>query len=221
MVATRPRKKSAVADHRPRVARERRARTRARILAAAMDVFAAKGPDAPVIDDFIRAAGIARGTFYAYFTSTDELLDATSAWLEDSLIHSIQAEISAMDDPVLRLATGVRLWLRWSIEDRAWSTFVVRSRFRGPLVERQLTADLRLGLASGAFKAPSVSIARDLVVGTILETMRRIVDEKVPASLPEDLARLILRALGLSERLAAKAIGAPAPRIKRPNPALP
>lgn len=186
-----------------------------------MDVFAAQGPDAPVIDDFIRAAGIARGTFYAYFTSTDELLDATSAWLEDSLIHSIEAEIARTDDPVLRLATGVRLWLRWSIEDRAWSAFVVRSRFRGPLVERQLTADLRLGLASGDFKAPSVAIARDLVVGTILETMRRIVDGRVPASTPEDVTRLILRALGLNERAAARAIAVPARKIRRPNPAPP
>lgn len=220
MAAARTRKKPAAADHRPRVALQRRARTRARILAAAMDVFAEKGPDAPVIDDFIRAAGIARGTFYAYFTSTHELLEATSAWLEDGLIHSIQAEIAGTGDPVLRLATGVRLWLRWSIEDRAWSAFVVRSRFRGPLVERQLTSDLRLGLASGAISAPSVSIARDLVVGTILETMRRIVDGRVSASIPEDVTRLILRALGLNERAVGRAIAAPAPRIRRPNPTL-
>jgi len=194
---------------------------RARILAAAMDVFAEKGPDAPVIDDFVRAAGIARGTFYSYFTSTEELLTAVSAWLEDSLIRSIEAQIGALDDPVLRMATGMRLWLRWSIEDRAWSAFVVRSRFRGPLVERRLNTDLRDALDAGLLRFPSVPMARDLVVGTILQTMRRIIDGRVPASLPEDTTRLILRGLGLGDRAAARAVRAPAPVISRPSPAAP
>lgn len=221
MAIARPRGKTSGRDHRPRVARQRRARMRARILAAAMDVFAEKGPDAPVIDDFVRAAGIARGTFYSYFTSTEELLTAVSAWLEDSLIRSIEAQIGALDDPVLRMATGMRLWLRWSIEDRAWSAFVVRSRFRGRLVERRLNTDLRDALDAGLLQFPSVPMARDLVVGTILQTMRRIVDGRVPASLPEDTTRLILRGLGLGDRAAARAVRAPAPVIGRPTPAAP
>ena len=44
-------------DHRTRVGRERSARTETRILEAALGVFADMGPDAPKIDDFVRAAG--------------------------------------------------------------------------------------------------------------------------------------------------------------------
>jgi hypothetical protein len=65
-----------------------------------------------------------------------------------------------------------------------------------------------------------VSIARDLVVDTILETMRRIIDSRVSASIPEDVTRLILRALGLNERSVARTIAAPAHKIRRPNPTL-
>ena len=61
-------------DHRTRVGRERRERTQARIIEAALRVFAEKGPDAPIIDDFIKAAGVARGTFYNYFPSKDAIL---------------------------------------------------------------------------------------------------------------------------------------------------
>ena len=50
----------AAVDHRTRVGRERRARTQARILETALGVFAVKGPSTPVIDDFIKAAGVAR-----------------------------------------------------------------------------------------------------------------------------------------------------------------
>ncbi|MEY2866979.1 MAG: hypothetical protein RIQ43_1005, partial [Pseudomonadota bacterium] len=53
-------------DHRTRVGQERSNRTRLRILEAAMRVFAEKGPDAPVIQDFIIAADMSRGTFYNY-----------------------------------------------------------------------------------------------------------------------------------------------------------
>jgi hypothetical protein len=51
----------AVVDSQTCVARQRRARTRARISGVAVQVFATKAPDTPVIDDLIRAAGSARG----------------------------------------------------------------------------------------------------------------------------------------------------------------
>ena len=69
-----------------RVGAQRRSRTRAQIITSAMAVFAAKGPDAPVIDDFILAAGISRGTFYNHFRTVPELLQATSELLTEELV---------------------------------------------------------------------------------------------------------------------------------------
>jgi len=46
---------------------EKRKRTRVELIAAAFRVFADKGFEAPVIDDFIIASGLSRGTFYNYF----------------------------------------------------------------------------------------------------------------------------------------------------------
>ena len=74
-----------------------------------MGVFAEKGLDAPVIDDFIRAAGVARGTFYNHFASTDELLEAVTRMLEDNVMRSTLAAIGEIEDPVRRFATGIRL----------------------------------------------------------------------------------------------------------------
>src|ERR1700692_2087066 len=94
-------------NHRTTVGPRRRARTEGKILEAAVHVFASKGPDAPVIDDFIKAAGIARGTFYNYFKSTRELLTATSTWLTDDLVQSIEKEISSFKDAVIRHGMGM------------------------------------------------------------------------------------------------------------------
>ncbi|HNN08489.1 MAG TPA: helix-turn-helix domain-containing protein, partial [Azospira sp.] len=59
-------------DHRTRVGQERRERTRAKLLAAALPVFAKHGADAAIIDSIIQQAGVARGTFYNYFRTNDE-----------------------------------------------------------------------------------------------------------------------------------------------------
>jgi AcrR family transcriptional regulator len=173
-----------------------------------------------VIDDFIRAAGVARGTFYNYFTSTQELLTATTKSLEDALIRRILAQLEAVDDPVLRLALGVRMWLRWSQQDLAWCAFIVRSRFRGELVERQLLSDLRDGRRRGAFSFDSAAAARDLVVGTVLEAMNRFMTARVSRSYPDDVARTILQGLKLDPRSIARClrVGIPEVSVERTVP---
>ncbi|HEX7373643.1 MAG TPA: TetR/AcrR family transcriptional regulator [Steroidobacteraceae bacterium] len=217
MAAKRKTRPPAITGHRTRVGQERRARTRSHIIATALQVFAAKGPDTPVIDDFIRAAGVARGTFYNYFTSTQDLLTAVSTSLEDDLIRAIESEIGALEDPALRLATGLRLWLRWSQSDPTWCGFVVRSRFRGAMVERTLQKDLLDGRKAGALEFASVEAARDVVVGTVLEAMHRILTTRVSRSYPDEVARCVLQALGIERRTVTRLLDRPLPALNRPG----
>ena len=211
-----PPRKPRVVGHRTRVGIERRARTRSRIVAAALRVFAEKGTDSPVIDDFIREAGVARGTFYNYFTRTEQLLLAVSRSLEDDLMLSIEAEMSDLQDPVARLATGMRLWLGWARADPVWCAFIVKSRFRGALVEQQLHADLKNARQAGAFNFPSLEVARDLVVGTILEAMSRIMTTPVSKAYSDGVARGILTGLGLDVTRTNQLLKTPVPRLRRP-----
>lgn len=206
----------AEADHRPRVARERRERTRARILESALAVFADKGPDAPRIEDFIRAAGIARGTFYNYYRSTEELLEAMSHVLEDDLIRSITAELEPLDDPLERLATGIRLWLQRAAGSPVWCRFVVRVRRRAESVERELGRDLRESMQAGLIRVIDVHVARDLVVGTILEAMNRMTSQRVPKNYATGVAQAILEGLGADRRRIRSLLSRPAPAMKRP-----
>jgi AcrR family transcriptional regulator len=206
-------------DHRARVGRERCDRTHGQILAAAVEVFARKGPDAPVIEDFIRAAGVARGTFYNYYRSTEELLQAASRRLEDELILAIEMEMSALTDPVQRLTMGIRLWMKKARSDPEWCSFTVRNRRHGALVERQLTRDLRAGLRAGAFSFQDVQVARDLVVGTIREAMGRMMDGGSSATHIDDVAAMILRALGLREHTITRALKMPLSVVQVAAPA--
>jgi AcrR family transcriptional regulator len=64
----------------------KREERRAHILACALEVFAEKGYHSSSVEDIIKRAGVARGTFYLYFGSKravfDELLDDLFAMLD-------------------------------------------------------------------------------------------------------------------------------------------
>ncbi|HVN45677.1 MAG TPA: TetR/AcrR family transcriptional regulator [Steroidobacteraceae bacterium] len=202
-------------NHRTRTGQARRAQTQQRIISAALEVFAARGPDAPIIDDFIRAAGVSRGTFYNYYRSTGELLEATTKWLGDDLMESIEGEIGGLTDPITRLTTGLRLWLRMSESDPLWCAFTVRASDVGGLVKEKLGGDLRNGRRRGLLDFPSLDSAYDLVVGTVRESMRRIIARRPRRNHDVEVVRIILRGLGLAPAAIEQALARPVPRLRR------
>src|SRR5438034_7440402 len=114
-------------DHRARTGAARREATRAKLLGAAVRVFAEKGLDAPQIDDFIAAAGVARGTFYNYFKTSAEVLDVVTAELTDEVLSTIELHVQSLDDPLERVVTGCRLYMQIAVDHPAWGAFVTHS----------------------------------------------------------------------------------------------
>jgi AcrR family transcriptional regulator len=71
----------------------KRDRTRCAIVEAAIEIIAAKGLDAASIDELMRAAGMARGTFYNYFQSRDEVLAAVVYTLQSQIRDTVEKSI--------------------------------------------------------------------------------------------------------------------------------
>lgn len=206
-------------DHRTIVGRRRRAKTEAKIIEAALHVFAEKGRDAPVIDDFIKAAGIARGTFYNYFKSTSELLNATSTWLTDDLVESIEKEIRAIKDPVIRHGMGVRLWMRKAEVDPAWCGFVAGIWFHGGYAYEAPMRDIRMGIKSGGFKCSSPEVGYDLALGTMRQAMIRLMETPKTRrhSYGDQVVQTILHGLGATPGKIAEVMQRPLPDMRRPT----
>jgi len=82
---------------------KRRAETRARLLAAAFRVFAAKGYGQARIDDVCAEAGYTRGAFYSNFGSLDELFfalyDERAAIIAAQVADALTADASAANAP--------------------------------------------------------------------------------------------------------------------------
>ena len=54
---------------------------RAELVEAAAAVFSSKGVSATSVDDIVRAAGVAKGTFYLYFATKDDAVGAVATWM--------------------------------------------------------------------------------------------------------------------------------------------
>jgi AcrR family transcriptional regulator len=121
---------------------KRRAETRARLLEAAFDVFAAKGFGPARIDDVCAAAGFTRGAFYSNYSTLDELFfdlyDERAALIATQVTASLTA---------LPLDTGVADIIEHTVAtlllDRAW--LLIKTDFllhaaRNPVLAERLAA---------------------------------------------------------------------------------
>lgn len=204
-------------NHRTIVGRTRRAKTEAKIIEAALHVFAEKGRDAPVIDDFIKAAGVSRGTFYNYFKSTAELLNATSTWLTDDLIESIEREIRTIKDPVVRHGIGLRFWMKKAESDAAWCGFVADIWFYGGYALEAPLRDIRMGMKQGGFKCPSAEAGFDLAMGTMRQGMVRLSTKPRQRNFGDQIAEIILHGLGAAPDKIAEVMARKLPDMRRPT----
>jgi AcrR family transcriptional regulator len=78
-----------------------RAQRREEILAAALQAFAKSGYHSTHVDDVIRAAGVARGTFYLHFTSKH---DVFAALVDRMLAIFLDAKPEAPEPEIRRVA---------------------------------------------------------------------------------------------------------------------
>ena len=187
---------------RSEIGERRRAGTRAKLIAAAMSVFSRLGPDTPAIDDFISEAGVARGTFYNYFQTREELLVAVATELSERLFARV-AVLRRLPDPAERLGCTLRMFVRLAAEDPVAGWVIVRIALvaapLGPAMRANLTHDITSGMASRRFSAASAQAACDLVLGLGLMAMRSVLRGEAGPGHAEDAAQMALTALGVQE----------------------
>jgi AcrR family transcriptional regulator len=190
-----------VEDHRVRVGAQRREKTRMRLLDSALEVVVAKGPDDAVIEDFIAAAGVSRGTFYNHFKTTNELMLTLATAMSDEVLQTIDPLVLSIPDPMHRFTTGARLYMRMGLRYPLWGTFITRvgTRIaaRGQLIDRNLTRDLTDARKDSRIHMDSVRVARDVVLGSIFYGIETMLTEPTHDHHPEHMMRCVLIGFGL------------------------
>src|SRR5438067_13352134 len=83
--------------------------TRAALIGAARELFAARGYGAVATEEIVRAAGVTRGALYHHFAGKMELFEAVYEEVERELLESIAASaVAEATDPVQVLRAGAR-----------------------------------------------------------------------------------------------------------------
>ena len=89
------------------------ARTRERILAAALDLFGTRGVDGVSLDDIAVVVGVRKQSVLYWFESKDDLVDAVLGAAAEELATEIDAAVrAAPDEPLARVDAVVRAIFR-------------------------------------------------------------------------------------------------------------
>lgn len=193
-------------DFRSRTAVERRERMRAHLIRTTLQLYAEHGFGGISIDTVIHAAGVARGTFYNYFRSTDTLLAVVAATLSDELMTVVDPLVRCYADPAGRVSCGVRTCLLLGSRYPQLAAFVSRggpaALEDSPLLREYLSRDLAAGIADGRFSITDPQLAFDLVVGAVLAGFHALWVRQVTGDYNQALAQAVLLSLGVDQTTA-------------------
>lgn len=199
-------------------------RTRRELLAAAIDAIAAAG-EAFTVLEVTRRAGVSNGSFYNHFADRDDLVDAVVDEVVGTFADTSAGAV-AHHDPARRFATITALLFEHAAAFPQLATVVLRletmrrPETSGEVPLRPLGDDLASGFASGRFSSEPGAAVLDLVTGTLLRAVRRIVTDEHDATATHrrQVIALVLRALGIdggeADEIASIAVRE-APRLHR------
>lgn len=170
-------------------------RNREQILLAAREIFATRGPDAP-LDSIARRAGVGMATVYRRFPDRSSLISGVAVDILEQLIGILQTELA---DPRSGFA-GLRRFMHEAIDLRVGSLIpILRERTTSTDEVDRLRIQTTLGLEPLIERAHATGELRpDATVGDLL-TMTYLLSRPVEIALagPYDWADLAHRQLDI------------------------
>lgn len=190
-----------------------KSKTRIALIEAAIPVFAKLGPDIPIIDDFAKAAGVSRGTFYNYFHTTRELLSASMEYMSDKLAEIFFPAVVGEPNSVIRFAIIARLFYDIVRLDPVFCLFLKSVPNSGDLIIQHARPVLEESFADGLIIARDFELVEAIAFGVMLFDMRTTKVDQGGSKRGSDVVRAILKALSVRPDLIARAMQASLPLL--------
>jgi AcrR family transcriptional regulator len=156
------------------------------------------------VDDVVKEAGVAKGTFYVHFDSLEALTTAVAEELVKSFDEMLQSSRGLLADPALRVAFGCSSFITKALDDPKWASLAARMALAGvpggEITRRRLFEDIQRlskGLPVGGGRA---ELILEIVVGIMLQLMRAIGEGRLSSADSDAALVAILRAIGLDAR---------------------
>ena len=153
------------------------------------------------VDEVVKEAGVAKGTFYFHF----EDLEALIAAVADDLIESIDALLQpgrlSLGDPAHRIAFGCCSFIDKALCEPGWASVMARmaagSSKGAENTRRHLMEDLSQ-LSEGLQVSMPPELSLEIVVGILLQLTGACAEGRLPWHYRNPAIGAILRAIGLN-----------------------
>ncbi len=188
-------------ERRAEIGAERRARSRHAILAAACRLFGTPEGQATRIEDILREARIARGTFYNHFSDLHELRHDLLDELTREFDRAVHMIFPQLEGPVEQIAVAIRYYLHGAAQSPEWGWAMVNSGVPGHLFGKTVWTNaydkLHEAILAGHCRLRDAVTGRDIVLGTLAAATASILRGGMPVTYPEEIAAHILLACGI------------------------
>ncbi|MGT2509369.1 TetR/AcrR family transcriptional regulator [Cupriavidus basilensis] len=175
-----------------------------RIHQAALRVFAEKDPTLVDVKELAVAAKVARGTIYNNLDSIESLFSKTAGRLCVEMNERVEHATESEADPAVRLASGLRYYLRRAHEEPDWARFIVRHALTSSSLSELWNGppmrDLQAGVAQKRFqlRPAQVTVYLTCLAGAVLGGIVLVLDgHGTWEEVGSDVAEVTLRGLGL------------------------
>lgn len=179
----------------------RRERTRAILLDATAKLLATRDPGELSICDITDAAGVANGTFYYHFSSKPEIVGETAFHIARHLSTRIYKAGTDIADPVERIATAARRFVRFCFEHPTWAYALGRSVNYLPTTRKQvyrtMSWTIRRGIKQGDFQAEDIDLTYDTLMSIAFTGARASMEGMDPEEAGSATSEMQLRVLGV------------------------
>lgn len=178
------------------------ARTRARLMDAAVSVFARVGYEAASVNEIAQAADVANGTFYLHFKGKDEIAAEVTFRIAADVARQLDEAMVDIDDAVERTSFATRQFIDLVSSEPNWGWAFFRAAWYMPDLREQVVAylktDLMRGVKQGSFKVEIDDFLVDTFASMVLSALFGRLRGATGPEAGSKIAELQLRMLGVA-----------------------
>lgn len=199
---------------------EKRQATRTALLTAARDLVFERGYERISIQDITSRAQLARGTYYNYFETKQDIFLAVADTMQHELAEEIETTRAGIKDPAMIVAVTLKYYFYQSLDNEEWREFTHCVGLGDlPLLQpsAQCAEDIERGVKAGRFRVDDVHFTQNLIVGMAEHVSREIKKGSLARSGVDYAIRSILQMLGLPDLVSKALTQTPLPPMAAPR----
>lgn len=171
-------------------------RTRDALLAAGFDLMAQRSIEAIPIDDLVAKAGVGKGSFFNHFGDKSGFKAALAVQVRGDIETQIALANSKVDDPLERLAGGMREVTDYALVNRKRTIAMLRMTVGATAADNPMNegvrADLEACVDAKLLRAEARTSGILFWLGACIATMTHVVERKLTRAEAADILRDML-----------------------------